>query len=238
LPFLAAPLVPRRSGGFVTGTKGGLAAYDPAVGALKPLLALEPERAGNRFNDGKADAAGNLWIGSMDDAEKSPTGALYRVRPDLSWERADDCYVVTNGPAISPDGRTLYHTESTSRTIYAFDLAEDGKIGRKRMFLRFSEDEGYPDGMTVDAAGKLWVAHWGGGCVTCRNGRGAVVAKIGLPTPFVTSCCFGGAGFATLFITTAKIGLAPEAREKDPLAGGLFAAAVGATGLPPGYFAG
>jgi xylono-1,5-lactonase len=234
----AAALVPRQRGGFVVGIRGALAACDPRTGAIVALMAIESDRNGNRFNDGKADSAGRLWIGSMHDAETAPDGALYRVSPDLTAMCADDGYVVTNGPAISPDGRTLYHTESPSRTIYAFDLTPDGMLARKRVFARFTVDEGYPDGMTCDADGRLWVAHWGGGRVTCRDWDGAARATIPLPTPFVTSCCFGGEGYETLFITTAVIGLAPETRAGDPLAGGLFAARPGVRGLPPDRFGG
>ncbi len=239
LPCVTASLVPRRSGGFVVGARGLVAALDPAHGSkLSDLVALETGRPGNRFNDGKADGAGRLWIGSMHDAETAPSGALYRINPDLTWTCADTGYVVTNGPAISPDGRTLYHTESSSRTIYAFDLDPDGQLSNKRIFLRFTVPEGYPDGMTCDAEGRLWVAHWGGGRVTCRGPDGTVQTEISLPTPFVTSCCFGGRHYETLFITTAAIGVALELRENDPLAGGLFTTIPGARGLPPEMFAG
>jgi xylono-1,5-lactonase len=239
LPCVTASLVPRRSGGFVVGARGQVAALDPAHGSkLHDLVALETGKPGNRFNDGKADSAGRLWIGSMHDAETAPSGALYRVNPDLTWTCADTGYVVANGPALSPDGRTLYHTESPSRTIYAFDLDHDGQLSNKRVFLRFTEAEGYPDGMTCDAEGRLWVAHWGGGRVTCRDAGGAVQNTVTLPTPFVTSCCFGGERYKTLFITTAAIGLTPEGRQKDGLAGGLFSVEPGATGLPPDMFAG
>jgi xylono-1,5-lactonase len=239
LPCVTGSLVPRRRGGFVVGARGQVAALDPAHGSkLSDLVALEIGRPGNRFNDGKADSAGRLWIGSMHDAETAPSGALYRVDPDLSWTCADTGYVVTNGPAITPDGRTLYHTDSPARTIYAFDLGHDGQLSNKRIFARFTEAEGYPDGMTCDAEGRLWVAHWGRGRVTCRAKDGTVCSTIDLPTPFVTSCCFGGGDYKTLFITTATIALAPQAREADALAGGLFAVTPGVRGLPPEMFAG
>jgi xylono-1,5-lactonase len=239
LPCVTASLVPRRRGGFVVGARGQLAVCDPAHGSrLTDLVPLETDKPANRFNDGKADRAGRLWIGSMHDAETEASGALYCVAPDLSWTRVDDGYVVTNGPAISPDGRTLYHTESTSRTIYVFDLGADGRLSNKRVFVRFTPDEGYPDGMTCDAEGRLWVAHWGGGRVTSRDPDGTVSTTITLPTPFVTSCCFGGQGYETLFITTAAGGLAPEARAGDPLAGGLFASKPGVHGLPAEMFGG
>jgi len=239
LPCVTASLVPRRSGGFVVGARGHVAALDPAhASKLRNLVALEADKPGNRFNDGKADAAGRLWIGSMHDPETQASGAFYRVDPDLRWTCMDTGYVVTNGPAISPDGLTLYHTDSPARTIYAFDLASDGTLNRKRVFVRLNDDEGYPDGMTCDADGRLWVAHWGGSRVTCRNEDGSVRHTIELPTPFVTSCCFGGLGYNTLFITTASIGLSAEARHSDALAGGLFSLTPGVSGLPPAQFAG
>lgn len=238
LPCVVAALVPRRHGGFIVGTRGRVVACDAATGELSELVALEAHKPDNRFNDAKADSAGRLWIGTMHDPETTATGALYRVDPALTWTCADAGYVVTNGPAIAPDGRTLYHTDSPARTIYAFDLAADGTLNGKRVFVRLREDEGYPDGMTCDVEGNLWVAHWGGGRVTCRSSDGTVQSTVVVPTPFVTSCCFGGRDYATLYITTAAIGLAPEARNRDPLAGGLFMVKPGAIGLPAAEFAG
>jgi xylono-1,5-lactonase len=203
---------------------------------IEPLGGPEADMPGNRFNDAKVDAAGRFWAGSMDDTEAEATGALYRMGSDLAWTVMDAGYVVTNGPAFSVDGRTLYHTDTFKRTIYAFDLAEDGALSNKREHIRIADDQGYPDGMTVDAEGYLWVAHWGGWRLTRFTPDGAVDRVVPVPAAQVTSCCFAGKDLATLYITTAAIGLSDDERAAQPDAGGLFRFQPGCVGRPGGVF--
>jgi sugar lactone lactonase YvrE len=231
-------LVPRARGGFVAGLRSGLVLTDLDNGAWEPLADPEPERPNNRFNDAKCDSVGRLWAGSMDDGETEPSGALYRIDPDRSWRAMDAGYVVTNGPAFSLDGATLYHTDTLARTIYAFDLAADGALSNKRPHIHIPDDQGYPDGMTVDAEGCLWVAHWGGWRLTRFTPAGRVERCIPLPVAQVTSCAFGDPDLDRLYVTSAAIGLTPRARARQPLAGGLFEIPVGIKGLPPHRFAG
>ena len=195
------------------------------------LARIEPDRPGNRLNDGKADARGRLWVGSMDDAEEAPAGSLYRIDPDGAVSRVDEGYTVANGPALSPDGRTIYHTDSAARTVYAFDVGRDGSLSGKRAHIRFSEGDGYPDGMTCDAEGGLWIAHWDGGRVSRFLPDGRLDRAIPLPVSRVTSCVFAGPDLDRLFVTTASHG-----RPEEPLAGALFECAPGVRGLPPGRF--
>ena len=154
------------------------------------------------------------------------------------WTRADGPYICTNGPAFSPDFRTLYHTDTVGREIHAFDLAADGTPSRKRRFIRFGDDDGYPDGMTVDAEGHLWVCHWGGWRLTRFTPEGRAERTIRLPVAQVTSCAFGGPELRTLFVTTAAIGLAPEDLARQPLAGGLFAVRPGLSGFAAPLYSG
>ncbi|MGC9239511.1 MAG: SMP-30/gluconolactonase/LRE family protein [Acidithiobacillus sp.] len=186
----------------------------------------EPEHAHNRFNDAKADPWGRVWAGTMDDDEKRPTGALYRISGQ-SMARVDAPYVVSNGPAFSADGHTLYHSDSALRRIYAFDLSAQGEIRHKRLHIQFTETDGYPDGMTGDEEGGLWVAHFGGGRVTRFDTEGRATDYIELPTPQVTSLCFGGPQHRDLYITTAARG-----RPEDPQAGHLYHWTVPYRGLP------
>ncbi|MBP2299681.1 SMP-30/gluconolactonase/LRE family protein [Azospirillum picis] len=195
------------------------------------LARLDPDRPGNRLNDAKADALGRLWVGSMHDAESDPAGALFRIDPDGTVTRVDEGYVVANGPALSPDGRTLYHTDSAARTVYAFDLGADGVLSGKRVHIRFAEADGYPDGMTCDAEGGLWIAHWDGGRVSRFRPDGTLDRAIPLPVSRVTSCVFAGPDLDRLFVTTAAHG-----RPEEPLAGGLFECDPGVRGLPCGRF--
>jgi xylono-1,5-lactonase len=226
--------------GLIITRRHGFATFNPATEELVPLATLEDEIPGNRFNDGKCDRRGHFWAGTMDfDGERS-TGSLYRLSPDLVCTRMDSDYVVTNGPAWSHDHRTLYHNDSVNGRVYAFDFdPESGEISNKRLFLQFSKEEGSPDGMTIDAEGGLWIAHWGAGKVTRHDySSGRLLRTIDLPCSQVTSCAFGGAELRTLYITTASTGLSEQQLEREPLAGGLFALDLDIAGVPANLFLG
>ncbi|PGH58555.1 gluconolaconase [Azospirillum palustre] len=195
------------------------------------IARIEPDKPGNRLNDGKADRDGRLWAGSMDDAEEAPAGSFYRIDGDGAVTTVDEGYTVANGPALAPDGRTIYHTDSAARTVYAFDIGADGSLSGKRVHIRFTEADGYPDGMTCDAEGGLWVCHWDGGRVSRFRPDGTLDRAIALPVSRVTSCVFAGPDLDRLFITTAAHG-----RPDEPLAGALFECDPGVRGLPPGRF--
>ncbi|WP_160151526.1 SMP-30/gluconolactonase/LRE family protein [Microbulbifer sp. ALW1] len=235
-------LAPRRNGGFIATLRDGFALLEiPQLGDrvhIKKLGGPEKDLAGNRFNDGKADSKGRFWAGSMDDSELNPTGALYRLDSDCRWLKMDDHYIITNGPAFSPDGHTLYHTDTLGKVIYAFDLTADGRIGNKREFFRFDGSSGFPDGMTVDEEGCLWVCHFAGWGITRISPRGNIVGRIELPVANVTSCTFAGDKLDTLYITTARKGLNHEQLAQQPLAGGLFRVEPGVRGIAPGIFSG
>lgn len=218
----------------------GFAFFNPQTGALQRLHQPEPERSGNRFNDGKCDAQGRFWGGTMDSACQAPTGALYRFSPDGQCTRMSDGYVVTNGPAWSLDGRTMYFNDTLQSRTYAFDFDPvDGTLSRQRIWRQFGPDEGFPDGMAIDAAGRLWIARWGASCVSCHHPvSGAELARVTLPTRQVTTCAFGGADFKTLFIGSACTGLDAAQLAAEPLAGGLFCVEIDSPGLPAPAFAG
>jgi sugar lactone lactonase YvrE len=225
--------------GLVAGFKDrGFAFLTPGTMAPEVIGQPEPDYPDNRFNDAKADAEGRIWAGTMDDNEREAHGSLYRLDPDLDWHRVDKGYVVSNGPALSPDGATLYHTDTFEGTVYAFDLSKGGKLKNKRVFISVPEGDGYPDGMTCDAEGCLWVAHWGGWRITRFTPSGQVDRVVQMPISQVTSVAFGGAGLDRLFITSASIGLSEKELEEQPLAGGLFQIDPGVTGLPAGQFGG
>lgn len=225
-------IVAASGGRFICGLKSGLYEFDPADGKFQLLTLVDADRPRNRLNDAHVDAAGRLWFGTMDDDEASPTGALYRF-DSTGLYRCDDGYVITNGPATSPDGRTLYHIDTLKREIYAFDLAADGSLSQRRVFARVTEDDGYPDGPVVDATGCVWVGLFGGWGVNRYSPSGELLSKLRLPVANCTKVAFGGSDLRTLYITTAWKELAPEQRTQQPLAGGLFAVRVDTPGLPP-----
>lgn len=230
-------LLPRAGGGFIGGGYDGFVAVD-ADFAVTVIADPEPEHPGNRFNDGKIDRSGRLWAGTMDRAERRVSGALYRMDASLAWQRVDSGYHVSNGPAFSPDGRVMYHTDSARQTVYAFDLAADGSVGERRVHLIFGEGDGYPDGMTVDAEGCLWIAFWDGWCVRRFAPSGELLAKLAVPVQRPTSVAFGGTGMDELFVTSAARGLCEAEFAAQPRAGGLFRLRPGVIGIPEVPFAG
>lgn len=230
-PLRIASLAPRRQGGFIAGTDRGFADVDLDAPRFEAFVHPETDRATNRFNDGKVDRSGRFWAGTMDDNERAATGALYRLDAKRSWNRVDDGYRVTNGPAFSRSGRLMYHNDSALQVTYVFEVDEAGMPSNRREFARFGEGEGYPDGMTVDAEDCLWIAFWDGWCVRRFSPAGECLVKLDLPVQKPTSCAFGGPSLGELFVTSASIGLDPVERERQPCAGGLFMLDTGCVGL-------
>lgn len=230
-------LAPRAGGGFVGAGHDGFVAFEFG-GEITVLDDPEPERVGNRFNDGKVDRAGRFWAGTMDRHEQQASGALYRLDPTLGSSRIDDGYRVTNGPAFSINGRTMYHTDSALQRVYAFDLAADGTVANRRIFAQFGEGDGYPDGMTIDADDCLWIAFWDGWCLRRLSPAGERVAELTVPVQRPTSVAFGGPDLDHLFITSARRDLTAEELLGQPHAGGLFLTVPGVRGLAEPLFAG
>jgi len=237
-PFRVCSLAPRASGGFVAGAENGFAFIDPAAGRYDLHANPEPERPTNRFNDGKLDRAGRFWAGTMDEEEVEASGALYRLGTDLAWRRVDDGYRVTNGPAFGPGGRIMYHNDSARQVTYAFDLDAEGNASGRRVFRRYGEGEGYPDGMTVDAEGCLWIAFWDGWCIRRYSPDGELLQTLDVPVQRPTSCAFGGERLDRLFVTSARVGLGEAELERQPQAGGLFAVEPGVAGIADSPFGG
>lgn len=224
-------IVAARRGQFICGLQSGLYKFDPVSGAFELIVRVDADRPHNRLNDAHVDATGRLWFGTMDNGETDPTGTLYRFGASR-LERCDDGYVITNGPATSPDGRTLYHIDTLKREIYTFDLDKDGTPSGRRIFARVADADGYPDGPTVDTEGCVWVALFGGWGVNRYSPKGELLGKISLPVANCTKPAFGGDDLRTLYVTTAWKGLTDEQRAKQKLAGGLFAGRVATPGLP------
>jgi len=232
-------LAARQQGGLVGTVRDGFAFIDLETGTIEPVVMPETEMADNRFNDGKVDEKGRYWAGSMDDGEKRATGSLYRLDGDLSLHKMDENYSITNGPAFSADGKTLYHTDTAKRIVFAFDLSADGAISNKRIFVQLeAEEEGDPDGMTVDSENCIWLAHFAGSRITRYSPEGRILNVISMPVPNITSCTFAGADLDTLYITTARHLLNEADVRKYPLSGSLFSCKPGVTGLPTPSFAG
>ncbi|HEY0104346.1 MAG TPA: SMP-30/gluconolactonase/LRE family protein [Brevundimonas sp.] len=219
--------LPAEDGSLVCGVRSGLHRFDPVSGAFEKLAAVEPDCPQNRLNDGFVAPDGSLWFGSMDDSEETVSGALYRYhRGEIT--RHDDGYRVTNGPAMSPDGRTLYHNDTTERRIYAFDH-DDGRLSNKRLFAETVD--GSADGPSVDSAGVVHVGLFNGSGVARFSPEGERIGTIRFPVVTVTKAAFGGEDLRTLYCTTAWLGNA-DRRAEQPTLGGLYRVRVETPGLP------
>lgn len=220
-------ILPAAEGGFVVGSAGGLFHSDGQ--AFGEALATIPMPPHNRTNDATVDSAGRLWFGTMDDAEERPTGALHCLdRGRLvrtGWEA-----VVTNGPALGGDGRTLYHVDSGQRTIWRIALEDGALAAAGEVFVRLDEDEGYPDGVVVDREDCLWVALWDGWAVRRYAPDGTLLLHVEMPCARPTKLAFGGPDLRTAYVTSARVGLDEAELARQPLAGGLFAFAAPAPG--------
>ncbi len=231
--------LPRATGGLIGGLKSGFKWIDGESGTVTPILDPEPDRPGNRFNDGKCDRRGRLFAGTMDDAEVGCTGTLYRLDPDRSVQVVRQDVHLSNGLDWSPDDRRMYYTDSLRRLIWVYDYdADRGTLANEQVFARIPEDAGVPDGLCVDAEGFVWSAHWGGWRVTRYAPDGRIDRVLEMPVPQPSSCTFGGPGLATLYVTSAAIGMTAADFAKAPEGGGLFAVDAGVRGQPVSRFAG
>jgi xylono-1,5-lactonase len=197
-------------------------------------IALAP---GLRFNDGKVDAAGRFWAGTMEDAERTARGSLYRMDSQRRITAVRGEIGVPNGPCFFADG-TMLTTDSAHRCITALTLDQDGNPIAEQEFAQFAPHQGYPDGMTVDAEDHVWIAFWDGWCLRRLSRTGQIVTEIALPVQRPTCPVFGGTALDQLFITSATTGLSAEQRRSQPFAGGLLRLAPGTVGRDSYRFTG
>lgn len=221
---------PRAGGGLVLNLRDGVGLLDPD--GTFGWLHHEPV-PGRRANDAAVAPDGSLWAGTMRYDEAAGGGTLSRVTGDGTARTVLDDVTVSNGTGWSPDGRLMYYVDTPTRRVDVFDYDSEG-IRDRRPLVEIEEGAGYPDGLTVDADGCVWVALWDGGAVRRYTPDGTLDRVISLPTPRTTACAFGGPGLTDLYITTARTGLdAPH-----PLSGSLLVVPNAGKGLPQPAFAG
>lgn len=223
---------PAEGGGFVAGLQSGLHHFDENRGAFELIVEVEKDKPDNRLNDGAVDPTGRLWFGTMDDKEKAKSGAFYCFDRGRLTRTALDGIAITNGPAISPDGRLLYFVDTLRGTIGCVDIATDGSLGTPRPFARIDARDGHPDGPTIDSEGCLWVSLYAGWETRRYSPDGQLIDSVRFPVANITKIAFGGADLRTAYATTARQLLSPEEIASQPQIGDLFEFSVSVPGVP------
>lgn len=233
---------PQPGGTLLLALRSGLVRFDPATGARTEVAAAPYDTADQRFNDGKADPQGRLWVGTLCDPREPPRSALYRWSGGRI-DRVADGISVSNGLAWSPDGRTMYWSDTFAHRIFAFDFdGHDGSLSRRRVFAEFPKPDaggapygGRPDGAAVDVEGGYWVAMYEGQRLLRLAPDGSVSREVALPVRCPTMPCFGGADGRTLFVTTARQKRPDDELAAQPLAGCVLTLRVDVPGLPVNF---
>lgn len=222
MPSKPTSLALHSKGGLLVALSQCLVHFVPETGEIRLIEGTQIE-GDVRFNDGKCDAQGRFWVGTMDLQEKDPKGKLYCLDNKGRLIQKEQDIIISNGLGWSPDQKTMYFTDSPRRTIYCYDFnLKEGTISNRRIFAKISEDAGYPDGLCVDQEGYVFSAHFMAGRITRYSQDGRVDQILKVPALCPTSCCIGGGRGKQLFITTATRDLMPEDSVKNPLNGGIF----------------
>ncbi|UWP58292.1 SMP-30/gluconolactonase/LRE family protein [Ruminococcus gauvreauii] len=236
--------IPAADGRILLNLQDGIYLFDTGKQELEEISDLEREITNNRINDGKCDSRGRLWFGTMSMTANQPerkfeiTGSFYKLEHDGRIRKYFGNVGISNGIAWNRDETKMYYVDTTPQSIYEFDFeVEAGEIANRTPIIEIDLAEGSPDGMTIDAEGMLWVAHFGGWKVSRWDPvRRKKLMEIPLPCAQVTCCAFGGKDMGTLYITTASIGLTEQEREQQPLAGAMFAVRPGVRGVTANKF--
>ena len=223
-----------KDGSLIAALKNGFAFVDPDTGQVQMIGDPESHLVNNRFNDGKCDPAGRFWAGTMSLSEEQHAGAVYVVDKNQAITQKINDVTISNGMAWSLDNKKFYYIDTPTFEVAAYDYETGtGNISNREVVIKISKEDGYPDGMTIDSEGMLWIAHWDGWQVTRWNpATGEKLMCIKLPVGRVTSCCFGGDNLQDLYITSAQVGLSADELKLQPLAGSLFVIRdIGFTGI-------
>lgn len=221
-PEQAAFIFPAQRGGFVAGLESGLYHFDEGTGAFAPIARVEEDKPGNRLNDGAVDPQGRLWFGTMDKKEKAKSGAFYCFADGEVRHTGLDGIAITNGPAVSPDGGTLYFVDTLKGAIEAAEIRADGSLGERRPFTRIDPKDGHPDGPSVDSEGCVWIALYAGWEARRYSPHGELLERMRFPVANITKVALGGAGLSAAYATTARQLLKPDEIAKQPQIGDLF----------------
>jgi xylono-1,5-lactonase len=215
-------IVPAERGGFIAGLQSGLCHFDEERGTFDLVAEVEPDLPDNRLNDGAVDPSGRLWFGTMDNNEKAKSGAFYCFADGEVRKTGIENIAITNGPAVSPDGRILYFVDTLRGTIEAADIVEDGSLANRRAFAKIDPRNGHPDGPTIDCNGYLWISLYAGWEAQRFSARGDLAEQVRFPVANITKIAFGGKDLRTAFATTARQLLSEDEIALQPEIGNLF----------------
>lgn len=229
------------TGGMIVAMRSGVALLNTASGSLMPFVDAPYDVSRMRFNDGRCDAAGRLWTGTLYEPRDQPSGSLFCFERGII-RNAGNPVTVSNGVAFSVDYRTLYHADTTAHRIMAYDFdVRTGTIGDGRLFKQFSKDKsqdygGRPDGAAVDSENAYWCAMYEGGRILRLSPAGEILREVKLPVRCPTMIAFGGPDLRTLYVTTARHNRSGVELEKHPLSGCVLALQVDVPGcVDPAY---
>lgn len=231
-------VVPAESGAVLVALQNGIYSFNPETGSKKLLVNPEDHLETNRFNDGKCDPSGRFWAGTMSTVGDNNVGTLYRFDADSTIHKMVENVSISNGIVWSLDKTKMYYIDTPTLKVMGYDYNnETGEISNAKVAVEIPSEMGYPDGMTIDAEGNVWVALWGGFAVGCWNPEtGKLIRTIKVPAKNVTSCAFGDDDLGSLYITTAREGNSKEELEKYPYSGGVFKARPGVNGVEAFFF--
>ena len=231
-------VVPVQSGGAVIAMQSGIQQIDTKSGELTWLLNALPDTVNVRYNDGKCDPSGRLWVGTFRIDGQKEAAVLWRIDKDTSVHLILDKVGISNGIVWTKDKKKMYYADTPTGLIQAFDYDDQtGNISNRSVAVTIPKESGEPDGMTIDENDNLWVALWGSGTVCQYNSKtGELMQRITVPAPNVTSCAFGGKDLDILYITTAANYLTPEQAKDNPLSGSLFSVKPGVKGVTASYY--
>jgi sugar lactone lactonase YvrE len=223
----------RPRGGFVLGMRTGFGVIDSFDGEVRPFGVQVEAGQPTRFNDGRTDAKGRFWAGTVDSQKAGSLAKLYRLGADGAVTQMDDGALTANGAAFSPDNRTFYWSDTPRYVLFAYDFdLETGTVSNRRAFHQFPDGNGRPDGGSVDEEGFYWSALYAGGRVVRLSPQGEIVEEVPVPAQRPTMISFGGQDRRTAYVTTAREKISDAELEQYPLSGGLFSFRVETPGLP------
>ena len=237
-PSKIGTVVPKNTNETIVALQDGIYTMNLKSGDIVLLSDIESGLTENRFNDGKCDPSGRLWVGSMALKMQSYRASLYMVDTTGNAQLKIDRVTISNGIVWSSDQKTMYYIDTPTAMIRAFDFDNEiGAISNERIAVKVPNSMGFPDGMAIDSEDMLWVGMWNGNAVIrCNPKTGKIISKIEVPAHNVTSCAFGGKNLDTLYITTASIDMTKKEKAACPLAGSLFKADPGVKGVKSVFF--